>query len=205
MLVRAKTATHFLTRLVLLAVITSAASTWFWYDGLIAWPLQRKQALAFHELQDKTEDTTTFRREWRKLCEEKGWPATANPGEPKSDVDIYGQYLLGSVLGIGALIFWILAFRAWRRWIEMDEEGLRTNGGVQFAFEQVTMLDKKKWKRKGIAIVHFEQQGKTNRLVLDDWKYEQAPTESMLRAVESHITAEQIVGGSPEPPREEKS
>jgi len=61
-------------------------------------------------------------------------------------------------------------------------------------------LNKKKWKKKGIAKIRYQVEGREKNLTLDDYNYERDPTLSILRMVEDHIDHSKIINGEPEPP-----
>ena len=79
-----------------------------------------------------------------------------------------------------------------------------TSWGQELEFSEITSLDKKKWKAKGIAKVKYQREGRKRRLVLDDWKYSTEPTVEILRDVEANIGLERIHRGAPEPPVQEE-
>ena len=166
---------------------------WFLFDGLWTYPRQRERALEYQRL--KTENRLG---EWASLAQERGWPAE-DPGKPKTQGDIVGQVAFVMLLAPPGLICLFCFLRARSRWIESTETGLRASWGQQLQFDQITSLNKQQWNKKGIAKVVYREGPRTRRLVLDDWKFESGATKAILREVESHIDAEQIVGGAPEP------
>ena len=47
----------------------------------------------------------------------------------------------------------------------------------------VTSVDHRLWKKKGIAFVHYAVAGKTGRLTLDDFVYQQLPMDAIYDRV----------------------
>ena len=82
--------------------------------------------------------------------------------------------------------------------IESSDEGLTTSWGQQLKFDQITALDKKLWRNKGIAKIQYTDADRRRRLALDDCKYDRDATEDLLRLVESKLDPDQIVGGAME-------
>lgn len=197
MMLKASANSGYMWRLLLIACFCIGISLWFLYDGAITYPNQRERALTFLKLEE--EDRLD---EWNQLANQRGWP-TKNPGEPKSEYDSYVQYGIAALALPFGLLYLIHYYRWRRRWIESSETSLRTSWGREFGLDQIVTLNKKQWKNKGIAKIKYETDGRKGRLVLDDCKYEVEPTEAILRLVETHIDISQIVGGHPEPPREE--
>ncbi len=193
--VTAKISASYLWRLGLIALFCLGFAAWFLYDGTITYPRQRERALKYKELRDADRLA-----EWRGVATERGWPSDP-PGDPKSQADIYSQLVLAAVVAVPGLLFAVFLIRARGRWIEMTETGLRTSWGRQLEFGQITRLDKRKWKSKGIARIRYQDSGRHRQVVLDDCKYDPDPTTEILRGVESRLDPSQIVGGRAEPAR----
>ena len=183
----------------LIAVFCLGFALWFLYDGTITYPRQRERVQEFQKL-----DKQGRSREWKEIATQRGWSPEYPEDEPKTQAEIYSQLVLGAVVGSPGLLCLLFLIRARGRWIELNETGLRTSWGRQLGFGQITTLDKKKWKSKGIAKITYQQNGRKRRLVLDDWKYDDVSTGAILREIESRIDRSQIVGGAPEPPVEEE-
>lgn len=205
--VTARMSKRFLWREAMITFLCLGGSCWFLYDGTVAWPELRRQGLARVQMDEdlKKEFGTKEvlprdrRERWEKMAAEHGWPKEI-PGEPKSEAEIQFQVILSALLAVPGLLYLFFFFRDRRRWIEMNETGLRSSWGQQLEFGQIVALDKKQWKKKGIARVRYEENGRRRTLVLDDWKYYPKPTLDILREVESRIGVERIVNGLPEPP-----
>ncbi len=188
----AKSSKSFLFRLSLLALFCIGGSLWFLYDGTVTYPQQRQRALKYIEMKENDQLD-----QWRTYAAEQGWP-TDDPGKPKDEIDFYKQYVLAGIVAPFGLLFLFLLIRACRRWIELNETGIRTSWGRQLKFDQIVALNKKKWKTKGIAKIIYSDNGRKRRVVLDDCKYAVEPTKAILLEVESRIGYDKIVGGPPE-------
>jgi hypothetical protein len=189
MLLTAKISKRYLQWLGMVAAFCIGIPLWFLYDGAIAYPKQRVRAHEYEKL--KEEDRLD---EWETIAADHGWP-TKDPGEPKNSVP---QYVLAALLAPPGLWCLCSLLRFRKRWIELNETGLRTNSGRQLEFGQIITLNKKKWKSKGIAIIRYQRDGRKKRLVLDDWKYDSDETRAILREIEARIDVQQIVAGPPE-------
>lgn len=189
MTVRASVSRNYLLRLGGIALACCAVGFWFLYDGAIAYPRQRTRAVRYLEFVENDQ-----LERWEEFATEQGW-STEDPGEPKSEYDIAFQYVIGG-LSLSVSVFYMLAFLSYRgRWIEMNEDGLRTNGGKVVAFHEITAVDKRRWDDKGIVKISFAGEQGKGRLVLDDWKFEDEPIEAMLKAVEDRTSGDKITGG----------
>ena len=198
MSVKANASRKFLMWLGLIALICTGVALWFAYDGFFTYPQQRERARAYEDLVN--EDRLD---EWPALAEQRGWP-TEDPGKPKKEAEILFQKVIAAMAIPPGLLYAFFFLTARRRWIEMHENGLRTSSGRSLEFDQIILLDKNKWKAKGIAKVKYQHNSKRRTLVLDDWKFDPEPTGKMLREIESYLDDDQIVGGLREPPLEDQ-
>ena len=189
MQLRVKSRKGFLVRLGVIGLFCIMGSAWFFYDGAVTYPAQAERAKKYLEFKEKDQP-----EEWKKYAEEHGW-SIKNPGPPKGEGDIFSQFAFGTIFAPVGPIFLFFFWRAKQRWIELTETGLRTSWGQELKFEEIQLLDKKLWKKKGIAKVVYEQDGRKRRLVLDDWKYETEPTQDVLWEVEEHLEDDQIING----------
>lgn len=182
-------------KFILLGLGAMGACLWFLYDGAIGYPKKAEIWHAYEELDEETRG-----EEWPKLAREHGWPELA-PDEHdynKSQEDIFFQYVMAVPAGIASLWFFLLVFMARGTWIEADENGVTSSRGKGFKWSEVTKLDKKKWRSKGIAKVHSQGEGGKKTFVIDDFKFQREPTGKILRMLENHIPREMIVNGPSE-------
>ncbi|MBN2293697.1 MAG: hypothetical protein JXM70_14815 [Pirellulales bacterium] len=166
-----------------------------------------KEAEEAKENNKKLDQPDKWKDEWKAYAEEQGWPTEA-PDNPKEEFQFYNlsdsltihipQYIYGGIVLPFGILFLIIFIRASRRWIEMNETGIRTSWGREFAFEQIVSLNKKQWRKKGIAKIYFDDNDRKRRVVLDDCKYDVEPTKAILVEVESRIGHDKITGGPPE-------
>ncbi|MEO1615165.1 MAG: hypothetical protein AAFV88_04905 [Planctomycetota bacterium] len=168
----------------------TAFACWCLYDGLVAYPKKLTIAEAYEELPEEGR-----REAWKELAAEKGWP-TITPAKTAEDVshDIGSQFMmvvLCSLVGIPALLMFMSGQGTW---VEGDESVIRNSKGKEVPIESITKIDKRKWESKGIAKIHFEVDGKANKFVLDDFKYDREPMGQLLRFAEADLTEEQLVG-----------
>ncbi len=199
---------RYLLRMGLVGLFCVGSALWFLYDGLYTYPAQREQSLAYLEFKEANPDLAVMQlfEKWKEVAAEKGWPAgsAGKPqtpyGPPKKEYDINGQFYFSGLAGLVGLFFLGKLLYNWGRWIEADDEGLRSSENRAVKFDEVTALNKKKWQNKGIAKLVYEENGKKRRIVLDDCNYDRKTTNTILRHVESKIGPEKIINGKPEPP-----
>lgn len=102
-----------------------------------------------------------------------------------SEWDLRTQFLMAAVclpIGLGILIRLI---RALPRRLVSDGVTLQTIEGDQVPFSAITHVDKRKWDRKAIAVVHYSIDGKEGTAKIDDWIFKGA--EKVLAQIEDHL------------------
>ena len=206
MTIRANFTNSFLIRYAFIAVVCLGFMFWCLYDGLIGYPKLMEPALAFQAIQEREPkpSDSDAKREFLDLAKENDWKMDAKKFEKISDIshleaDIFQQFSMAAVSVAIGLPFLILLVRGRGSWMEASETGIHTSWGQAMQFDQITLLNKRKWKDKGIAKVQYESEGSKRKLILDDCKFDRDPTEEMLRLIESHISLDQFVNGDPEP------
>ena len=186
---------RYLMRMGLVGLACLAMTAYCLYDGFVAWPAQREQALAYLEFEEAHPEVGAKDKFdlWKVEAEKRGWdpgyggkPVTPY-GEPKKPYEIGQQFAMAAVVGLISLIFIGKFFLNRGRWIEADEDGMRSSENRELKFDQVTALNKKKWDNKGIARVMYEADGRKKTIVLDDCNYDRDTTNALLRHVEKKI------------------
>jgi hypothetical protein len=193
MTIRADRDAKFYFRFLLIGLVAMGFALWSLYDGYVAYPRQREHALAYAEHYEKEGS----KEAWDEIALERDWP-TDYPGEPKSEADILMQYVMVASAGLVGLMALLFVLQSRGQWIESSGTGVTSSWGATFDFDQVVSLDKKSWRRKGIAKVTYQDGGRKRRFVIDDYKFLREPTDKILCLLESKIDPELIVGGPPE-------
>jgi hypothetical protein len=111
---------------------------------------------------------------------------------------------MATAMTIAGLFLISNPLRARGRWIEFGPTGLSSSWGEGFSLEQVELIDKRKWKSKGIAKVLYVAGSRRDKLVVDDFKFDRYRTDAILYLLEQRIDPEKIVNGPPEPEPEGK-
>jgi len=203
----------FLMRMGLVGLACLGMTAYCIYDGTVTYPNQRERSLAYLEFKEAHPDAgqKDLFDQWKEFATEKGWPAGVagkeqTPyGPPKKPYDINGQFYMGGFIGLVGCIFAARFLLNRGRWIEADEHSMRSSEKRELQFNQVTELNKKQWKKKGIARVVYEVDGRKNKIILDDCNYDRDTTQAILRHVEASIGHDKITNGKPEPPLKPKS
>jgi hypothetical protein len=122
-------------------------------------------------------------------------------GIPTS-ADVVGQFVQAGVAGAIGLFLLSLPVRARGRWIELNDRGLASSWGQNVDFADIIALDKRQWRKKGIAKITYSDGGRKRRFVVDDYKFDRHTTDTILYELEQRIDSAIITGGPPETPPE---
>ena len=193
---KAKISEGYRWRLGIIAIAALAFGAYCVYDGAIAYPHQKEVAEAYAEVKQTHKDK--FQAAWEARVQAEGWDVNLNETpKGKSTGDIITQYVMAVGCGLIALPFLWFFIHSYLRWYGTDARGLHAHGGRHAAWDEITKLDKGRWKSKGIAVVHYSTGGGEKTITLDDWKFHTDPTRAILREVEAHID-ESRIDGEPE-------
>lgn len=199
--ITAKYSREWRDRMGIILLLIAGSSGWFFYDGLVAYPKYNVGAAAYAKivetakeegLSDVAAETEAAKR-WEKCAHEFSGDPKNPPERPKN---VAQQLHFGIGLAVIAAAFLAWVFREMKRVVRADDEkfdGLTTafppfNGKTTVKFASVFGVDKRKWKNKGIARVHYkDERGRSRRVEIDDYKY--AGSEAILEKCEAVVAA----------------
>lgn len=217
-----------------IAILFTGMGLWFLYDGIMGYPGQQEIYDEFQHFKVDHAAEDDWQDQWDKIAESKSYPVIEWT-DPESKWYENMQHSSGAImlqtgLGLGVLPFAILFGFYWiksaKRFTEADDDGVHNESGNRAKWNQFVKFDKRRWPKKGIAILHFlddadaaakareallnagdESQAAdgtvaTKTITLDDWKYEPASTKQIVMAIESHIDEKLIIGDITEAERD---
>ena len=141
---------------------------WCLYDATVAYPEHNRHVQAFQEFQDAGR-----MEQWPEYARQQGWSAEA-PGEPKSGFDIWSQWVMLGICWSLAAAALILAGLHYNKKLIADATHLHGANGKSVPYESITSIDKERWDSKGIAVAHYEMDGRKGRIKIDDWVFRDA-------------------------------
>lgn len=203
MTIRAEAEDRFLLKYLIISLIAIAFGFWATYDGFVKYPGKLPRAKAWQEIQAKTDLSDAEKdAEYKERAEQNNWPSkrpSADESVKKIEDTIIWQYIFMALgFGVGVpLLVWYL--RSKGTWIALENEStIVSSWGQQVEFKQIEKFDKKKWDKKGIGVVHYNDGG-LKTFVIDDLKYQRKPTDEIVRIMERSIGHDKIINGLPEP------
>ena len=137
-------------------------------------------------------ESSKAKRKWSlygTLSGKKGW----SDSEPKyhNESEIVAQIIIGSILFLSALYVLILTLINRTRAISSDKGSFTTETGLVIDFKEINKIDTRKWNKKGLAYVFFEnEKGLTSKTVIDDLKYKGA--DEILERIKNEFTGELV-------------
>jgi hypothetical protein len=147
------------------------------YDYNVAYPKHDEMVTKFHEFKELgTLD------KWPAFAAEHGY-GPEDPGQKhllKNDAgdvmkdDYFSQiWQAALVFTLGVAGYGWLAFNMSRKLVADDDKLIGPGGAAPYS--AITSIDKKRWDRKGIAVVHYtDAKGEEDTITIDDWIYRDA-------------------------------
>ena len=196
---RAETEKFFWLKFLIIGLGTLGFGAYAGYDAIVKGPYQLEMAKVWEPIYKSEIEEKAKVKQWREIATEKGWD-TARPTKEftkKSRKEFiafnYGLMGLCGLIAVPCLL-WCLKTRG--SWIESTENGLRNSSGQQLTLDQITKVDKAKWDKKGIAVVHFtNDQGGASTFLIDDLKFERSTTDEIMVWIEENIDTKLVVNG----------
>lgn len=178
--------------MIIVLLMLLGSSAWFFYDGAVAYPKYNIKADAYAELHRVYQaDETLLKEKWKALAIENHW----DPEDvPKKRKDEDQQFRWGSGLLIISVAFLLWMLREMHRVISADDQKfigitraiIPFNALREVRFDSVIGVDKRRWDKKGIAVVFYKTDTGTRATALiDEYKY--AGSERILERCEAII------------------
>lgn len=146
----------------LMVVAMLGFGCYFLYDGYIGWPKENARAAA----------------EGTKL--------------PHDEFQIQFQKVIGyTLLPAAVVLLGTFLYRS-RGSCRLAGETLSIPGHPSIPLDAIRKIDKRLWKRKGIAYIDYQPSGSTRlvRFKLDDFIYDQKPIDRIFECIEAYAPAE---------------
>ncbi len=183
-MIRAEALPEYYRRFLWISIASAAAISWCIFDAQVTYP----KKLAIAETYESFPQTEEGKRQWQQTAIEKGWSATI-PTKSSAEVTslIANQYILSGVAFLIGLVMFLKWYLPRGSWIEGSDKLVRNSFGSEFELDHLTGLDKRRWSEKGIAVLHFNTDGRNKRFVIDDFKYQREETGKILKYAEEKI------------------
>lgn len=208
MQIRAENDPRYSRRFLIMGICAIGFALYCLYDGFVGYPGKRERGFeefkadyksAFKDANSRAMNLDEFETLPAADERRKSWETYLHERDIPSGPDVVMQFIMATATaGVGLLLLSI-PIRARGRWIEATDSGLTSSWGESFNFDQVALVNKRKWRDKGIAKVVYRDGNRKRRFVIDDYKFDRYPTDAILYELEQKIDLEKIVNGPPEP------
>ena len=198
MALRSDVSKKYLLRFAIVAGVLLGFSGWSFYDWKYEYPRQMEAGrMYYQEMSDEILGPPSL-QEWVEVAQKNGWPTTTPPQDYPDEASIRIQLWQFVGTGVVGLLVLMNVMRRWGSWVELEGSNLRNSYGEELTLDQIKKIDKKKWDKKGIAHLYYDQDGDEGKFLLDDFIYERPTTDEILLKIEEHIGHDKIVNGKPE-------
>ena len=171
----------------IMTAICVGLGLWFMYDGWVGWPRENERHAQVSAQLDTARATGNKDAE-SKLQEE------LKSIKHHGGFDIPLQRILGVTLPLAGVALLCWALYNSRGTYRFADNTLHVPGHPPVPVDAIRQIDKQKWERKGIAYIDYEVAGGgKGRIKLDDFVYEQAPTQAFLTRIELLVAPEPLV------------
>ncbi len=179
------------------ALFLFAVAAWFCFDGAVGYPRANVRYKEWKSYVDAGRE-----KEWPERAKELGikndewlkWVEEHHPNGPLPDerwdsgkrFEQFGLSGLAAIFGAITLAYWATQIR---RTVRTDAEAVYTAAGTRVPFGAITGVGKKRWEKKGIAVVRYELGGQKKQFVVDDYKFDTEPSRKILAEIEERLIA----------------
>ncbi|HEX8524595.1 MAG TPA: hypothetical protein VF669_20230 [Tepidisphaeraceae bacterium] len=165
------------------AIATIAFGLWFAYDGWIGWPKHNQEVRGVQRGIEEAGQKNDLKKQ-QELKEK-----IASMHKEYTETDILIQRLLALVLPAAGLAYGIWTLHATRGQYRLAGNTLEVPGYPPIDLVDIHRIDKTRWERKGIAVVHYRahhpQRDRTFKL--DDFAYERGPTDQIFERIDYYL------------------
>jgi len=166
----------------LMTLLLVAGGIWFAYDGWKGWPQENRQIADLNRQMDEAKKSGND--ELRESINSN----SLTHKTPHTDLDIRWQKNLAIALPIGGVLFLIWTLFNSRGTYQLQGGTLSVPGHPPVQLAEITEVDGSKWDRKGIAYIHYKTaNGVAGKLRLDDFVYQQDPTDEIYKRIQPKL------------------
>ncbi len=186
--------TRYRRKHLIFAFITFAVGFWFAYDGWIGWPKHNEEVRQVKLDIEKSRNAA----DQKKL--EELQTKLSKMHEVYNDWSIGLQKFLALLLPLAGIGYGIWTWHAARGRYRLVGHTLEIPGHGEIPLSDIRSIDKTRWDRKGIAVIHYQAHHpqRERSFKLDDFAYERKPTDEILDRLEAYLAPPPTMGAAHE-------
>lgn len=151
--------------MLLITLMFGFFAAWFFYDWKFKYP---EQKFIYDEYVRVMAEPDGEKR-WLEHSGPRGWPLEPDK-RTQDEIDTQLQFAIGCGLITAVVLGFFLFNRG--KVLRADAEAYYPPGGGRVPFTSAFRIDRRKWRHKGLAVVHYrDEKGAERRTVIDDLKY----------------------------------
>ena len=162
--VTARISRNWVIRMTIIIVAALAFAGWCIYDARVRYPRINAEI-------DRMQEAGALNADGNLSALPSETEAEYGPEDRKTREDILAQYVMAAICTVFAVLILGRVAAAYPRTLYADDTEFVTLKGDHVAYGSIVEIDKKKWDRKGIAVVHYTSESGREKAVIDDWIY----------------------------------
>ena len=195
----------YLIKFLLIGVAALAFALWHAKDAVFVYPTLRPLADAYETLQGPLDEDGQsavpdgeLQEKWQALAAENEWPEEFPKTHDEINNLLLYNYFIAIVFGAIGLGCLLIALTTIGKWVELKDGVLSDKKGNSIEIDTISVIDKKRWEKKGLVTLTGRSNGTLKKMVLDDLKFERKPVDQILMHIEETVGVNKIINGETE-------
>ena len=174
-------------------------------DAIFVYPGLRPMAKTFEEFRGPLDENGKsvipdgeLQSGWKALAAENDWPEEFPKLNDEIDNLLLYNYFIGIIFTpIALLCLWNVVTTLGRS-VELEGDQLTDHKGNTIDIKNIVAIDKKRWEKKGLVTLTAKANGQTEKILLDDLKFERRPVDEIMMHIEKTVGEDKIINGETE-------
>lgn len=163
-----------------MSILPLLMSAYFFYDWKVGYPEKRARYEEFQKY--KAEGRT---EEWVKYSASKGWDKEPEEMDQRKIDEQFNWGVGVGILGLYCLVYYVLSYP---KKLTCDATSFTPPWSGPIPFSSVQKIDRRPWKHKGLAKVHYKKGDSIKKAAIDDLRFQGA--DQVLKRLEENFTGE---------------
>ena len=195
----------YLLKYFLIGIAALVFGLWHLKDGLVTYPALREMADAYELLQGPLDENGEaeisdgeLQANWQALAAENEWSDDVPKLNDEIDNLLLYNYFIGAIFTTIGLACLFLGLTTIGKWVQLKDGVLSDKRGNSINIKDIVEIDKKRWEKKGLAMLTANTGGQKQKMILDDLKFDRPAVDEMLLHIEQTVGEDKIINGETE-------